>query len=250
MEFDATNVNISYMDHVTILGYTDEPNNIRLTVCVMKNYINKNNYINITKIYPYLVNNFRSWKKRTTGREYMNNLSINTGIQQSELTETVRRCRRNIDIHGLYVHHVIIFDVIIDFILDENIRSILLELLSWYMFSDIYGTKHNNDNTITLNKNLISISELGIIKILDKYEEVYRVSKGKECGICFELVYSKPLENDRYFGVLDACDHTFCIKCINTWTMSRRSNNEEINCPICRTRFRSIISSKFYTRVN
>ncbi|AOP31493.1 zinc finger-like protein [Skunkpox virus] len=254
MEFDATKVTTSYMDYVSILKYIDEENNIRLTVCIIKNHNNKFiNYINITKIYPYLANNFRAWKKRTIGREYMTNLSINTGIHQSELTETIRKCQRNITIHGLYVHYDIFINVVIDFIINENVRSILLGLLSWHMFNDIQASNNNNTITNTPNNDntyRIRISELAIIKILDTYEEVYRVSKEKECGICFEVVYSKPLENDRYFGILDACEHTFCVKCIHTWTTTRRLNNGSLNCPVCRTHFRTITSSKFYKHVN
>ncbi|CAM58178.1 zinc finger-like host defense modulator f2 [Vaccinia virus Ankara] len=53
-------------------------------------------------------------------------------------------------------------------------QSILRGLVNWYIA--------NNTTTI---------SELDIIKILNKYEDVYRVSKEKECGICYEVVYSK-----------------------------------------------------------
>lgn len=121
-------------------------------------------------------------------------------------------------------------------------QSILRGLVNWYIANNTY-TPNTPNNTTT-------ISELDIIKILNKYEDVYRVSKEKECEICYEVVYSKRLENDRYFGLLDSCTHIFCITCINIWHKTRRETGASDNCPICRTRFRNITMSKFYKLVN
>ena len=55
----------------------------------------------------------------------------------------------------------------------------------------------------------------------------------KECCICLEKV----LQNGRQFGVLDNCDHTFCLKCIRGWrsTYDKRSSKHHYRtCPICR----------------
>ncbi|AGY98848.1 CPXV023 protein [Cowpox virus] len=242
MEFDPTKINISSIDHVTILQYIDEPNDIRLTVCIIQNINNITYYINITKINPHLANQFRTWKKRIAGRDYMTNLSRDTGIQQSKLTETIRNCQKNRNIYGLYIHYNLVINVVIDWITDVIVQSILRGLVNWYITNHHYSPNTPNNTT--------TISELDIIKILDKYEEVYRVSKEKECGICYEVVYSKRLENDRYFGLLDSCNHIFCITCINIWHRTRRETGASDNCPICRTRFRNITMSKFYKLVN
>lgn len=118
-----------------------------------------------------MANQFRAWKKRIAGRDYMTNLSRDTGIQQSKLTETIRNCQKNRNIYGLYIHHNLVINVVIDWITDVIVQSILRGLVNWYITNHHYSPNTPNNTTI--------ISELDIIKILDKYEEVYRVSKEK-----------------------------------------------------------------------
>ncbi|AEY74711.1 zinc finger-like [Vaccinia virus] len=60
-------------------------------------------YINITKINPHLANQFRAWKKRIAGRDYMTNLSKDTGIQQSKLYVTVKK----IETYMVYIYTTI-----------------------------------------------------------------------------------------------------------------------------------------------
>ncbi len=55
----------------------------------------------------------------------------------------------------------------------------------------------------------------------------------EECCICLEKV----LQHGRQFGVLDGCDHTFCLKCIRNWrsTYDKRTTKYHYRtCPICR----------------
>ena len=40
-------------------------------------------------------------------------------------------------------------------------------------------------------------------------------SRGKTCGVCLEIVWNK--EGDPRFGLLENCDHIFCLQCIRTW---------------------------------
>ncbi len=82
-------------------------------------------YINITKINPHLANQFRAWKKRIAGRDYITNLSKDTGIQQSKLTETIRNCQKNRNIYGLYIH----YNLVINWITDVIVQSILRRLV-------------------------------------------------------------------------------------------------------------------------
>jgi len=55
----------------------------------------------------------------------------------------------------------------------------------------------------------------------------------EECCICLEKV----LRAGRQFGILDNCDHTFCLKCIRDWrsTYDKKTTKHHYRtCPICR----------------
>jgi hypothetical protein len=50
-------------------------------------------------------------------------------------------------------------------------------------------------------------------------------------GICMEYV----LESGRRFGILNACDHTFCLGCIRHWRSRAHDKRENGRaCPLCR----------------
>ncbi len=55
-------------------------------------------------------------------------------------------------------------------------------------------------------------------------EEAFAIqrSQDKKCGICLETVWDR--EGDKRFGMLENCDHIFCLECIRTW---RSSSNYE-----------------------
>ena len=64
-------------------------------------------------------------------------------------------------------------------------------------------------------------------------EQAYIKEYDEECQICLEPV----LANGKQFGVLDGCDHTFCLKCIREWraTYDKRTSKKHFRtCPICR----------------
>eukprot|EP00929_Paragymnodinium_shiwhaense_P018806 TRINITY_DN13024_c0_g1_i1.p1 TRINITY_DN13024_c0_g1~~TRINITY_DN13024_c0_g1_i1.p1 ORF type:complete len:391 (+),score=81.75 TRINITY_DN13024_c0_g1_i1:147-1319(+) len=53
-----------------------------------------------------------------------------------------------------------------------------------------------------------------------------------ECGICFESIRKR----GERFGMLEHCDHAFCLSCIRSWRKQREQqdrNNLRL-CPICR----------------
>jgi len=53
-----------------------------------------------------------------------------------------------------------------------------------------------------------------------------------ECGICFDMIKRK----GERFGMLEQCDHAFCLSCIRSWRKQREQqdrNNLRL-CPICR----------------
>lgn len=61
-------------------------------------------------------------------------------------------------------------------------------------------------------------------------------SKDKSCGICFEIVIEKPGPDQR-FGILQNCNHVFCLECIRKWRQNKEKQfNSQIarSCPECR----------------
>ncbi len=63
-----------------------------------------------------------------------------------------------------------------------------------------------------------------------------------ECCICLEKV----IANHKKFGVLDGCDHTFCLDCIRGWraTYDKRAGKHHFRtCPICRRNSYIVIPS-------
>lgn len=62
------------------------------------------------------------------------------------------------------------------------------------------------------------------------------VSRGIECGICMEEVTaeSRPLSSRR-FGLLEGCNHAFCLECIRGWRQGGSADTQVVrSCPICR----------------
>lgn len=56
------------------------------------------------------------------------------------------------------------------------------------------------------------------------------------------------LANGKQFGVLDGCDHTFCLKCIREWraTYDKRTAKKHFRtCPICRKNSFLVIPSYY-----
>uniref|UniRef100_H2YZX6 RING-type E3 ubiquitin transferase n=1 Tax=Ciona savignyi TaxID=51511 RepID=H2YZX6_CIOSA len=74
--------------------------------------------------------------------------------------------------------------------------------------------------------------------------ESFKVAQSRElsCGICMEVVWEKTDEKDRKFGILENCNHTFCLDCIRKWRSAKAFNNTVVKaCPQCR------VSSSFVT---
>mmetsp|Transcript_67370 Transcript_67370/g.161558 ORF Transcript_67370/g.161558 Transcript_67370/m.161558 type:complete len:324 (+) Transcript_67370:72-1043(+) len=52
-----------------------------------------------------------------------------------------------------------------------------------------------------------------------------------ECGICFENIGRK----GEQFGMLESCDHAFCLSCIRAWRKQREQDKLNLRmCPLCR----------------
>ena len=51
-----------------------------------------------------------------------------------------------------------------------------------------------------------------------------------ECGICFESIDSKQIDNNTELE----CNHFFHDKCLSKWCLVCKKNDNNPNCPLCR----------------
>ena len=73
--------------------------------------------------------------------------------------------------------------------------------------------------SFSLNKYLKFIKEC-LKKHEVECEEAFAIqrSQDKSCGICLEIVWDR--NDDNRFGLLENCDHIFCLECIRKWRSS------------------------------
>ncbi|GFR12933.1 putative E3 ubiquitin-protein ligase makorin-4 [Trichonephila clavata] len=72
-----------------------------------------------------------------------------------------------------------------------------------------------------------------------------QLGQKQTCGICLEEVYKKELFTHQRFGILEKCDHVFCLDCIRIW----RSNVNPFpkkQCPQCRVKSNFVVPSEFW----
>ncbi|KAG8450982.1 hypothetical protein GDO86_003311 [Hymenochirus boettgeri] len=75
----------------------------------------------------------------------------------------------------------------------------------------------------------------------------YELSRDVVCGICMDKVYEKQLAEERVFGILPNCNHSYCIGCIKRWRKTRDFQNEIIKgCPQCRIKSSYFIPNKYW----
>ncbi|RNA16321.1 E3 ubiquitin- ligase makorin-1, partial [Brachionus plicatilis] len=80
-------------------------------------------------------------------------------------------------------------------------------------------------------------------------EEAFAVQRSNErqCGICMETVWDKEKVNDRRFGILENCNHCFCLQCIRQWRASKSYENKIVKaCPECRVKSDYVTPSKYW----
>lgn len=72
-------------------------------------------------------------------------------------------------------------------------------------------------------------------------------SKDKVCGICMDTVVDKkPITSSR-FGILEKCNHIFCIDCIRKWRGTKQFETRTIRaCPECRVSSDFVVPSKYW----
>lgn len=68
----------------------------------------------------------------------------------------------------------------------------------------------------------------------------------KNCGICMDAIMDKdPV--DRRFGILEKCNHIFCLSCIRKWRQTKQFDNRTIRaCPECRVNSDFVVPSKYW----
>lgn len=68
-----------------------------------------------------------------------------------------------------------------------------------------------------------------------KAAEAEQLSATIDCGVCLEKVLEKSDLSDRRFGILQNCNHAFCLKCLRDWRTKHDQGSVVRTCPICRT---------------
>ena len=58
--------------------------------------------------------------------------------------------------------------------------------------------------------------------------DAFNQSKDVTCGICMDKVYEKTEVEERRFGILPNCCHSFCLGCIVTWRKTKNFQEEVI----------------------
>ncbi|XP_025108196.1 probable E3 ubiquitin-protein ligase makorin-1 [Pomacea canaliculata] len=72
-------------------------------------------------------------------------------------------------------------------------------------------------------------------------------SQDKSCGICMETVMEKNPAAERRFGILENCNHCFCLSCIRTWRCAKQFEKVIVRaCPECRVKSNFVIPSQFW----
>ena len=72
-------------------------------------------------------------------------------------------------------------------------------------------------------------------------------SSEKICGICMEVVWEKENFSDKRFGILENCNHIFCLSCIRKWRASKSYENKIVKaCPECRVKSDFVTPNRFW----
>ncbi|XP_047125806.1 probable E3 ubiquitin-protein ligase makorin-1 isoform X2 [Hydra vulgaris] len=72
-------------------------------------------------------------------------------------------------------------------------------------------------------------------------------SQDVACCICLDIVKKKASPNESVFGLLENCNHPFCLSCIRKWRCSYNQQQSVVrSCPICRVTSWFVIPSEFW----
>ncbi|KAG9508606.1 E3 ubiquitin-protein ligase makorin-1 [Fragariocoptes setiger] len=71
----------------------------------------------------------------------------------------------------------------------------------------------------------------------------------KVCGICMDTVIEKEAITARRFGILEKCNHVFCLDCIRKWRGTKQFESRTIRaCPECRVSSDFVVPSKYWVQ--
>lgn len=76
-------------------------------------------------------------------------------------------------------------------------------------------------------------------------------SMGKTCGICMDVIMDKEPSSARRFGILEKCNHVFCLECIQKWRQAKQFENVldpvvTRSCPECRVTSDFVTPSQYW----
>lgn len=99
-------------------------------------------------------------------------------------------------------------------------------------------------NSFEKERHLEQCKESHRLKV--EQEEALNRSKEKTCGICLDVILDKKRAR---FGLLDNCDHVFCLECIRTWRSSQNFESKMVKaCPECRTKSYFITPANYWPK--
>lgn len=102
--------------------------------------------------------------------------------------------------------------------------------------------RRDNKCKYICTRKLLCISQVHHWNCLEHKETIIEknMSKNLECVICTEKI--------KKFGILEKCNHIFCMYCIMKWRNSYINKQTSKLCPLCRVRSHIVIScNRFIT---
>jgi len=74
-------------------------------------------------------------------------------------------------------------------------------------------------------------------------------SENQACTICMEIVWQKLDKSHRRFGILENCEHCFCLGCVREWRATSMADTSAIRgCPECRVESFFVIPSEYFVK--
>lgn len=139
----------------------------------------------------------------------------------------------------------------------NNVHGDLCDLCGFYAlhpFNEQLRQKHRDVSPVRSSK--FFDSDLSIWQeCMAEHERsmelafAYQRSQDLVCGICFEIVIEKEPKHSSRFGILENCNHIYCVDCIRAWRNSNSSETSKSNkrvCPMCRIKSDFIIPSEYF----
>ncbi|GFU28161.1 e3 ubiquitin-protein ligase makorin-1 [Nephila pilipes] len=69
-----------------------------------------------------------------------------------------------------------------------------------------------------------------------------QLGQQQTCSICLEEVYKKEKYTHQRFGIMENCDHVYCLHCIRHW----RSVSKKTKCPLCQVKSNFVVPYEYW----